>query len=100
MFVFFYPGKHTNKRQNKQHDDDMEPYEITRALKLRGITQKQIAQMLGVTQSAVSGAVNGKASIRVQQAIANALDLPLDDVFPPKSKQKITKNNMETEADA
>ena len=64
----------------------MEPHAISRALKLRGITQKQIAARLGVTPAAVSSVVNGRQSVRVQLAIATALGMPIDEVFPPKGK--------------
>ena len=62
----------------------MHPAKIQMELKLRGITQKDIAKKLGVVAMCVSREVNGQhCSERVRRAIAEAIGV--DDpkaVFP------------------
>lgn len=60
----------------------MHPADIQARLKKRGITQKDIAENLGVGQMVVSDVIRQrKASQRVMQAIANAVELPVEAVF-------------------
>lgn len=52
-------------------------------LKDRGITQKQIALELGISEMSVSDEVNGKArSHRIRCKIAEIVGMPVDTVFP------------------
>ena len=61
----------------------MNGYEIVYRLKQRGIKVKSIATQLGVSGPAVSQVIHGKySSSRVSQAIADAIGLPLEEVFP------------------
>ena len=63
----------------------MHPADIQAALKKRGITQKQIAQELGVSEFHVSAVINypeARPSDRVFKAIAKKLGLDPRQVFP------------------
>jgi lambda repressor-like predicted transcriptional regulator len=63
----------------------MHPADIQAALKKRGITQKQIADELDVSQFHVSDVINNCAmrrSMRVMTAVAGKIGLPVEEVFP------------------
>ena len=61
----------------------MNGYEIIYNLKKRGIKVKDIAAQLDVTGPAVSHVIHGKyASRRISQAVAGAIKMPLEEVFP------------------
>lgn len=61
----------------------MRPQEIKVELRKRGVTQKQIAQELGLHISSVQQAVYGKLkSQRIESAIAQKIGKPLWVVFP------------------
>jgi transcriptional regulator with XRE-family HTH domain len=53
-------------------------------LVLSGRSQIDIAEELGVAPQHISEVIRGeRRSRRVEQAIADALEMPVDDVFPP-----------------
>ena len=63
----------------------MHPADIQAALKKRGITQRALAQELGVTPFHVSDVINKpryRRSERVMRAIALKISKPPDKVFP------------------
>lgn len=65
----------------------MTPLEIKIELMRAGITQADIARRAGVSRQAVYIALkNGRPMPRVKQAIAAALGLTVDQVFPPQEK--------------
>lgn len=73
----------------------MEPKRILHEMKIRSITQKQIAEQLGVRPQSVSMVVCGKKNIcRIRQAIADAIGQPIEAVFPFNCSQNTPKNNQ------
>lgn len=77
----------------------MHPADIQAELKKRGITQKEIARELGVSEMHVSGAINypkARQSDRVFRAVAKKIDRDPQDVFPeyyfrPQNKRRKKK---------
>lgn len=63
----------------------MSPQQIKAGLILKGITQRQIAQRLGVSDAAVSQVIYGvEKNRRIREAIAEALEQPVEQVWPSK----------------
>lgn len=63
----------------------MSPQQIKAGLILKGITQRQIAQRLGVSDAAVSQVIYGvEKNRRIREAIAEALEQPIEQVWPSK----------------
>lgn len=60
---------------------------VTHQLKLRGQSLTSIGAVLGVCRQAVSGALT-TPSERIEQALAEALDLPVVTLFPERFDQK------------
>ena len=63
----------------------------THVLKEKGITQRQLASMTGITQAAISQIATGTSdpSMSTLVKIANALDIPLRDLFSGKDENVI-----------
>ena len=55
---------------------------IAEIRKNRGLTQTELAERAGLPQSNISRAESGQSSIEVKCRIADALNLPVPDVFP------------------
>ena len=55
---------------------------IAEIRKDRGLTQTELAERAGLPQSNISRAESGQSSIEVKCRIADALNLPVPDVFP------------------
>ena len=55
---------------------------IAEIRKDRGLTQTELAERAGVSQFLISRAESGQSSIEVKCRIADALNLPVPDVFP------------------
>lgn len=67
----------------------MHPADIQSLLKKAGITQRQIAEELGVTTFHVSEVVNKhRVSTRIMAHIATRIGKPLDRVFPEYFRPK------------
>lgn len=73
----------------------MHPADIQAALKKKGITQKKIAEDLGVSMFHISAVINhseGRGSDRVMKAISNLIGRDHREVFPKyyfsKSRRK------------
>ena len=80
---------------NNQWRNKMEPKRILHEMKIRGITQKKLAEKLGVRPQSVSMVVCGKKNIcRIRQAIADAIEQPIDAIFSFDCNPKKTKNNQ------
>ena len=64
---------------------------LTHVLKEKGITQRQLASMTGITQAAISQIATGTSdpSMSTLVKIANALDIPLRDLFSGKDENVI-----------
>jgi len=55
-----------------------------RLLQMSGHSQAEIARRLGISRSAVNSVIQGKQrSKRVELAVAEAIDMPHDVLFPP-----------------
>lgn len=64
----------------------MSPREIRAALIMKGVSQRQIADELNVTQACVSMVISGKRRTpAVRKRIAQALGLPTRTVFPEEA---------------
>jgi len=51
----------------------------------KGVRQSAIARRLNVSSTSVSDVVSGRSrSARIEQAIAEALGLPREELFPPR----------------
>jgi lambda repressor-like predicted transcriptional regulator len=72
----------------------MKPEEIKLLLKERGATQVEIAEVVGVSQAAVSAVINGVArSRRIAMTIAHFLDKEVNELWPgryPKAYRRRT----------
>lgn len=67
----------------------MTPRERKAALVLRGIVMSDIARALDVAAAHVSLVVSGdRRSPRVEQAVADAIGLPIEDLFPPPEPKR------------
>lgn len=56
--------------------------EVRAMLMLKGVSQSQIADQLGVSDAMISQVIDGKrSSERVQHAIAQAIEKPVHQVF-------------------
>lgn len=68
---------------------NMKPNEIRAALLLKNITLAEIAKQLGVHRPHISAVIYGNRPTRyVREAIAKAIDLPVEQVFTdPQSKE-------------
>jgi transcriptional regulator with XRE-family HTH domain len=77
----------------------MTPLERQFALKKKGITQKQIAEKLGVCQMCVSDEINSRhISHRIREAIADAISEDVRLVFPEYYFRKPKRNTSKVAA--
>jgi transcriptional regulator with XRE-family HTH domain len=64
----------------------LSPLERKSKLILGQILQRDIAEKLGLSEIQVSAVVRGeRRSARVEQAVADAIGMPVEEVFPPTS---------------
>jgi len=67
----------------------MDAIDIKYRLAKKGLSLKSVANQIGVKLPAVSQVINGHcASLRVSIGIADALEMPLEEVFPKYRKDK------------
>ncbi len=65
----------------------MTPLQIRAHLLMRGKNMKKFAEMVGTTKQNIHSVVNGLSkSKKYQQAIAEFIEQPVDEVFPQKAK--------------
>jgi transcriptional regulator with XRE-family HTH domain len=77
----------------------MTPLDRQYALKKKGITQKQIAEKLSVSQMCVSDEINSRhISHRIREAIAEAIDEDVRLVFPEYYFRKPKRNTSKVAA--
>ena len=57
---------------------------------LRGITQKELASQLSVSEVTLSRATNGNTSLETLEKIANALGVPVAELFEAPKEGVIT----------
>lgn len=67
---------------------------IKEILKERNITQQQLADMLGITRSAITQQLSGKPSLATLERIAEALGVEMWELFA--SKEDVMKQNKNT----
>ncbi len=59
---------------------------IKAAMKLKKLTNSDIARKTGVTHEWISKTINGRAkSARIKQAISECLDIPYNELWPEKA---------------
>jgi lambda repressor-like predicted transcriptional regulator len=67
----------------------MHPIDIQAALKKRGITQRSIADEIGVTEAVIGFVIFDKSrSRRIAEAIAEKLEMSVDDIWPGSYPEK------------
>lgn len=54
---------------------------IREVLKEQGITTKELAERMGISQSALNQSISGNPSVKVLNNIADALDIPVWQLF-------------------
>lgn len=54
---------------------------IREVLKEQGITTKELAERMGISQSALNQSISGNPSVKVLRNIADALDVPVWQLF-------------------
>ena len=54
----------------------------------QGITQKQLAAKIGITEVGLSKATNGNTSMQTLEKIANALGVEVYELFAPKQEHQ------------
>lgn len=57
---------------------------------LKGITQKELATQLGISEVTLSRATNGNTSLETLEKIANALGVPVSELFETPKEGVIT----------
>lgn len=72
---------------------------IKEILKERNLTQQQLADMLGITRSAITQQLSGKPSLATLEKIAEALGVEMWELFKSKSEiveeiKEETKNTI------
>jgi len=73
----------------------MQPYEIRSELVRRQVLLKDIAARLGIATPSVSQVIYGvRPTLRIQEAIADAIKIPVDDVFPKKPGAKMNSRRI------
>lgn len=58
--------------------------------KQKGITQKELANVLGVTEITLTRVNSGNCSLTLLERIATALNVPIQELFNPPTENKIT----------
>ena len=65
---------------------------IREILKEQGITTKELAEKMGISQSALNQNISGNPSVRILSNIANALNVPIWQLFADPAEIQ-TKDN-------
>ena len=68
-------------------------FRIKDVCKEKGITITQLANTLGIKQESLSRAINGNPTIETLEKIANALNIPISDIFERTQEESITCPN-------
>lgn len=63
-------------------------------LKERGITINELAEKMGLNRVTLSTQINGTANIASYEKIANALDVPMWQLFASSQEVQETKNTI------
>ena len=65
-------------------------FRIAEILKSKGITQKDLAEKIGISRVGLSKAINGNATITTLRRIAAALEVSVPELFAPQPSNTIT----------
>ena len=68
----------------------IENMRIKEVIKEKGLTVKEVAAKMGVTQPSLSRAINENTTVEMLYRIASALCVPVTDLFEPPSTDVIT----------
>ena len=63
---------------------------IAEILKSKGITQKDLAEKIGISRVGLSKAINGNTTITTLRRIAAALEVSVPELFAPQPSNTIT----------
>ena len=65
-------------------------FRIAEILKSKGITQKDLADKIGISRVGLSKAINGNTTITTLRRIAAALEVSVPELFAPQPSNTIT----------
>ena len=65
-------------------------FRIAEILKSKGITQKDLAEKIGISRVGLSKAINGNTTITTLRRIAAALEVSVPELFAPQQSNTIT----------
>ena len=65
-------------------------FRIAEILKSKGITQKDLAEKIGISRVGLSKAINGNTTITTSRRIAAALEVSVPELFAPQPSNTIT----------
>ena len=65
-------------------------FRIAEILKSKGITQKDLAEKIGISRVGLSKAINGNTTITTLRRIAAALEVSVPELFAPQPANTIT----------
>lgn len=65
-------------------------FRIAEILKSKGITQKDLAEKIGISRVGLSKAINGNTTITTLRRIAAALEVSVPELFTPQPSNTIT----------
>ena len=65
-------------------------FRIAEILKSTGITQKDLAEKIGISRVGLSKAINGNTTITTLRRIAAALEVSVPELFAPQPSNTIT----------
>ena len=63
---------------------------IKEICKAKGITQKQLATLVGITPIGLAKSLKGNTTLCTLEKIATALNVPIQELFSPPTENKIT----------
>ena len=72
-------------------------FKILELCKERGLTQKELAEKMGISRVGLSKAINGNTTITTLKKVAEALGVPVYDLFDKPSCTSLTCPKCGTE---
>lgn len=84
IFFFFYILLHTNSYINQY--TFIYTMRIKEILKQKGMTQKDLADRMGVAEISLSRSINGNPNLSTLEKIADALNVKIEELFAPKGE--------------
>lgn len=58
-----------------------EELRVTELMKMRGMTQTQLAEKMGITRVGLAKAITGNTTLSTMRKLADALDVPITSLF-------------------